>query len=129
MSAMSDALSTVGIEPGHIHTEAIGPSQSPAGAAVPPHPPEGQAGPGPIVTFARSGIAVPFDGRFPHLLELAEACDVPVHWSCRTGVCQLCITPLLSGDVVYRPQPVDDVSKGSALICCSRPASDLVLDA
>jgi ferredoxin-NADP reductase/MOSC domain-containing protein YiiM/ferredoxin len=129
MSAMSDALSTVGIEPGHIHTEAFGPSQSPAGAAVPPHPPEGQAGPGPIVTFARSGIAVPFDGRFPHLLELAEACDVPVHWSCRTGVCQLCITPLLSGDVVYRPQPVDDVSKGSALICCSRPASDLVLDA
>jgi hypothetical protein len=23
------------------------------------------------------------------LLELAEACDVPVRWSCRAGVCHL----------------------------------------
>jgi ferredoxin-NADP reductase/MOSC domain-containing protein YiiM len=129
MSAMSAALSALGVEPSQIHSEAFGPSQAGRAPAVQPHPPAGEIGPGPVVTFTRSGLAVPFDGRFPHLLELAEACDIPVHWSCRTGVCQLCITPLLSGQVTYEPQPVDNPARGSALLCCSRPRTDLVLDA
>ena len=29
---------------------------------------------------------------YASLLELAEACDVPVRWSCRTGVCHNCET-------------------------------------
>ena len=40
----------------------------------------------------------------------ADVCDVPARWSCRTGVCHTCITPLLSGDITYarprwNPQP------------------------
>ena len=62
------------------------------------------------------------------LLELAEACDVPVRWSCRTGVCHSCETALMSGTVSYAPDPVDDPADGSALICCSQPRDDLVLD-
>jgi ferredoxin-NADP reductase/MOSC domain-containing protein YiiM len=129
MSAMSDALAALGVGPDQIHSEAFGPSQSGQAPAVPPHRPAGEAGSGPVVTFARSGLAVSFDDRFEHVLELAEACDVPVRWTCRTGVCQLCITPLLSGDVTYEPKPVDNPARGFVLLCCSRPRTDLVLDA
>jgi len=85
-------------------------------------------GSGPMVTFARSGIAARFgtDGR--SLLELADACDVPTRWSCRTGVCHTCVTPLLSGDVTYSPDPLEPPADGEVLICCARPSADIVLD-
>ncbi|HEX3924349.1 MAG TPA: 2Fe-2S iron-sulfur cluster-binding protein [Streptosporangiaceae bacterium] len=65
---------------------------------------------------------------YASLLELAEACDVPVRWSCRTGVCHTCETSLMSGAVRYAPEPVDEPAGGSALICCSQPREDLVVD-
>ena len=62
------------------------------------------------------------------VLELAEACDVPVRWSCRTGVCHSCETAVLSGGLRYDPEPVEEPADGSTLICCSQPDEDLVLD-
>ena len=62
------------------------------------------------------------------LLEFAEACGVPVRWSCRTGVCHNCETALIAGSVDYDPQPVEPPADGSALICCSRPHNAVVLD-
>jgi ferredoxin len=59
---------------------------------------------------------------------MAEACDVPVRWSCRTGVCHNCETALIGGDVSYRPDPVEPPADGNALICCSRPQGDIVID-
>jgi ferredoxin len=47
---------------------------------------------------------------------------------CRTGVCHTCETDVLSGMAGYDPAPVDDPADGSALICCSQPRGDLVLD-
>jgi ferredoxin len=71
----------------------------------------------------------PGDASYASLLELAEACDVRVRWSCRrTGVCHTCETGLLSGAVSYAPDPVDDRAAGSRLIGCSQPRGDLVLD-
>jgi len=108
-----------------------GPSRTPgiaAGAARPPHPPAGEPGDGPKVAFARGGLTVPWASRYASLLELAEACDVPARWSCRTGVCQSCTTDVMSGTVSYAPAPVDDPAEGSALICCSQPRGELVLD-
>jgi ferredoxin-NADP reductase/ferredoxin len=96
----------------------------------PPHLPVGPPGPGPLVTFARSGLTVPFDPiRHPTVLELAEACDVQVRWSCRTGVCHTCVTPVLSGEFSYRPTPLEASADGTVLLCCARPESELVLDA
>jgi len=80
------------------------------------------------IAFARSSLTVPWDQRYASLLELAEACDVPVRWSCRTGVCHTCETALLSGTVGYTPDPVEEPAGGSVLICCSQPRGDLVLD-
>jgi ferredoxin len=62
------------------------------------------------------------------VLELADACDVPTRWSCRTGVCHTCTTPLLSGAVTYSPAPLEDPPDGEVLICCARPDGDIVLD-
>jgi ferredoxin len=32
---------------------------------------------------------------------------VPTRWSCRTGVCHTCVTPILSGDITYAPEPLE----------------------
>ena len=98
------------------------------GTARAPHAPAGNAGDGPTIEFARSNLAVAWSGDYGSLLELAEACDVPVRWSCRTGVCHTCDTTLIAGDVDYNPDPVEPPADGSVLICCSQPRDDLVLD-
>jgi len=93
-----------------------------------PHLPQGRPGSGPSVSFARSGITVAWDRTLASLLELAEACDVPVRWSCRTGVCHTCMTGLISGSIIYQPEPLESPSPGNVLVCCSRPDVDVVLD-
>ncbi|MCU1660134.1 MAG: putative oxidoreductase, partial [Pseudonocardia sp.] len=94
----------------------------------PPHVPSGPPGTGPMVSFARSGLAAPWDPGHGTLLEFAETCNVPTRWSCRTGVCHTCETGLLSGAVAYSPQPVEPPGDGNTLICCSQPRDDVVLD-
>jgi 2Fe-2S iron-sulfur cluster binding domain len=49
-------------------------------------------------------------------------------WSCRTGVCHTCESGLVSGEVGYAPDPLDDPADGDVLICCSRPHGDVALD-
>ncbi len=133
MDAISAGLAALGINASAIHTEPFGPAPgvTPGIAARParsPHPPTGQPGTGPTIEFARSNLSVPWSGAYSSLLELAEACDVPVRWSCRTGVCHTCETTLIAGDLEYNPDPVEAPADGSAFICCSRPRDDVVLD-
>ena len=93
------------------------------------HAPAGPAGQGPQVSFAGSNLTVRWDKKYQSLLELAEACDVPVRWSCRTGVCHNCESGLVSGAVSYRPDPLDPPAAGDLLICCSQPQEeDVVID-
>jgi ferredoxin-NADP reductase/MOSC domain-containing protein YiiM/ferredoxin len=133
MGEVSAALAAIGLEASHIHTEPFGPAagMTPGIAAKPPrapHPPAGQPGSGPTIEFARSNLAIPWSDDYASLLELAEACDVPVRWSCRTGVCHNCESTLIAGSVDYDPDPVDPPAEGSVLICCSRPHDDVVID-
>jgi ferredoxin len=93
-----------------------------------PHRPSGNPGTGPTVSFARSGLTVRWRESDQSLLELAEACDVPVRWSCRSGVCHNCESGLVSGSVTYEPTPLDAPADGNVLICCARPREDVVLD-
>jgi ferredoxin-NADP reductase/MOSC domain-containing protein YiiM len=132
MAAMTAALIDLGLPTNRVHTELFA-SSSPVNPGVlaadrpRPHVPT-RAGTGPLVTFARAGISTPFDDAQASLLELAEACDVPTRWSCRTGVCHTCSTPLLSGRVSYAPAPLTDPDPGDVLLCCSRPETEIVLD-
>jgi ferredoxin-NADP reductase len=133
MAEMSAALTTLGLDRACVHTEIFGaaPGSTPGIAATParpPHPPAGPPGDGPEIAFARSGLTIRWGSGHGSLLELAEACDVPVRWSCRTGVCHTCETGLMSGTVSYSPEPIDAPAAGDTLICCSQPSSDLVLD-
>ena len=133
MADVSAALVAGGLRAARIRTEVFGPgpAQTPGialAAARPPHPPAGQPGSGPAVAFARSDLTAAWDPGYSSLLEFAEACDVPVRWSCRTGVCHSCETAVMAGTVSYSPEPVDEAADGSVLICCSQPREDLVLD-
>jgi ferredoxin-NADP reductase/MOSC domain-containing protein YiiM len=133
MSDLTAGIAAWGVRPDSIHTEIFGtgPSITPGIAASPrppPHLPAGLAGAGPQVSFARSGLNVRWGPPFESLLELAEACDVPVRWACRTGVCHTCETGLVAGTVGYRPDPVEAPADGNVLICCSRPESDIAID-
>ena len=133
MDEISAALAALGLGASHIHTEPFGPAASitpgiAAGPARMPHPPDGRPGSGPTVEFARSNLAIPWSDDYTSLLDLAEACDVAVRWSCRTGVCHTCETTVVAGAVDYNPDPVEAPAGGSALICCAQPHDDVVLD-
>jgi ferredoxin-NADP reductase len=134
MADMKDALSALDVAPERIHFEIFKGSESMTpgvvGAATrAPHLPEGNANTGPLVSFARSGVAAHWmASTYQSILELAEACDVPVRWSCRTGVCHNCETGLVSGAIAYEPEPLEKPASGNLLVCCSQPIGDVVID-
>jgi ferredoxin-NADP reductase len=133
MTELTAGLAAWGAADSRTHSEIFGagPALRPGIIAAPlrpPHLPAGAAGTGPLVSFARSGLNVHWGPAFQSVIELAEACDVPVRWSCRTGVCHNCETALIAGAVGYRPDPVEPPADGNVLICCSQPQRDIVLD-
>ncbi len=133
MNDITAALVARGTAAERISTEVFGAAAPimPGVVAEParsPHPPAGEAGSGPVIAFSRSNLSVAWDASFGSLLELAEACDVPVRWSCRTGVCRTCETALISGEVGYRPDPLEPPTPGTALLCCSQPSGEVALD-
>ena len=129
---MRDGLRNWGVLAGNVHTEIFGSLEAitPGMAKVvhTPHLPQGPPGSGPSVSFARSGITAAWDPKFGSLLELAEACDVPVRWSCRSGVCHTCMTGLIDGSINYDPEPLEGPAPGNVLVCCSHPNEGVTLD-
>jgi ferredoxin len=134
MDAMREAFTAAGFDTGHIHTELFGaldpinPGIVNAPPRVRPHPPAGTPGTGPRIAFTRSGLAVNWSAEYGSILEMAEACDVPTRYSCRSGVCHTCVTEVLEGKPAYRPPPLEEPADGSVLICVAVPDGDLVLD-
>jgi ferredoxin-NADP reductase/MOSC domain-containing protein YiiM/ferredoxin len=131
---MKEALATLNVALERMHVEFFNGSESMTpglvvGTPPAPHLPKDDAETGPVVSFARSGIAAHWNASlYQSILELAEACDVPVRWSCRTGVCHNCESGLVSGEVVYGPEPLDKPAEGNLLVCCSQPLRDIVID-
>jgi len=134
MADMKAALAAADVPTDRIHVELFngGESMAPGVVTAPtrmPHLPKDDANTGPLISFARSGVAAHWQpATYGSILELAEACDVPVRWSCRTGVCHSCESGLVSGTVVYGPEPLDKAAEGNLLICCAQPVSDVVID-
>jgi ferredoxin-NADP reductase/MOSC domain-containing protein YiiM len=130
---LTAGLKTWGADSTRIYEEVFGP-ETPITPGIAPsshppvHPPAGKPGAGPHISFTRSGLTVSWDSRFSSLLELAEACDVPVQWSCRTGVCHTCESALIGGTVQYQPDPLEPPAAGNVLICCSTPSGDVEID-
>jgi ferredoxin-NADP reductase/ferredoxin len=133
MDEISASLAALGLDPSRVYTEPFGPARGLTPGIAPtttrtPHPPSAEPGTGPTIEFARSNLAISWSDDYASLLELAEACDVPVRWSCRTGVCHECETTLIAGALDYEPEPVEPPANGSALICCSQARENVVLD-
>jgi ferredoxin-NADP reductase/MOSC domain-containing protein YiiM len=132
LEGMQDGLKNWGALAGNVYTEIFGALESitPGMARVghTPHQPEGPAGSGPSVSFARSGMTTAWNPKYESLLELAEACDVPVRWSCRTGVCHTCMTGLIGGSTGYSPEPLERPAPGNVLVCCAQPDANIILD-
>ena len=129
---MRDGLRNWCVLAENVHTEIFGSLEAitPGMAQVvhTAHLPQRLPGSGPSVSFARSGITAAWDPKFASLLEMAEACDVPVRWSCRTGVCHTCMTGLISGSITYNPEPLERPAPGNVLVCCSQPNAGVTLD-
>jgi ferredoxin len=134
MAEMKEVLARIGVAPLRIYMEIFNGSEAITPGVVgailqAPHVPKDDADTGPLVSFARSGIAAHWNASaYQSILELAEACSVPVRWSCRTGVCHTCESGLVSGAVVYGPEPLERPADGNVLVCCSQPIRDAVID-
>ena len=134
MTDIRDALTSIGFDPARIHSELFGalPPINPGivgtGQRKPPHQPAGTPGSGPSITFSRSGLTVNWSQNYSNILDLAEACDVPTRFSCRSGVCHLCVTGVVAGTTTYVQSPLEPPEQGTVLICSAAPVTDLVLD-
>ena len=133
LEEFTQALRSWEVKDASIHTEIFGSAPSITPGISPtkpttPHPPAGDVGTGPAISFTRSGFTAPWNSRFESLLEFAEACDIPVRWACRVGVCHTCESALIDGRVRYAPEPLDRPVQGNVLICCSTPLTQIELD-
>ncbi len=133
MRSLSAALTARGTAPEHVAMELFGTGTviTPPGlegARPAPHPPAGAPGTGSAVTFSRSGLTVPWDDSHSNLLELAEACDVPVSFGCRNGVCHYCESGLLSGEIRYVTEPLERPDEAHVLVCCATPTAPITLE-
>src|SRR5438128_781514 len=125
-----------GVAPGRVYVELFNGSEPMTPGVVgavsrPPHPPEHDASTGALVSFARSGIAAHWNATaYQSLLELAEACDVPVRWSCRTGVCHNCGSAFQHRQrrQRIRPQPLDCELKQTRVKSGAGPRRDDLSD-
>ncbi|TAM65531.1 MOSC and FAD-binding oxidoreductase domain-containing protein [Mycobacterium sp.] len=134
MTDIREYLVGIGFDPALIHSElfgalpAINPGVVESGPRRPPHQPVGAPGAGPSITFARSGLTVNWSPGYRSILDLAEACDVPTRFSCRSGVCHLCVTGIVAGTTTYIQRPLEPPADESVLICSAAPETDVVLD-
>ena len=108
MQSLSAALIARGTTPEHVAMEVFGAKAvivAPGleGEHPPPHAPTGPPGDGPGGDLQpQQPHRSPWDPSYGNLLEFAEACDIPVSFGCRIGVCHYCETGLLTGEVALR---------------------------
>ncbi|MBI5516807.1 MAG: Rieske 2Fe-2S domain-containing protein [Deltaproteobacteria bacterium] len=120
LAALTPALLDRGIPPERLHSEAFGPASVVALRAGAP--------PAATVTFARSGLQVPWDGHTSSLVELARNHGITIPTGCCVGSCTTCMTKVLAGSVEYRQAPGEAVPEGQCLVCIAVPRGDLTLD-
>ncbi|WDZ80710.1 FAD-binding oxidoreductase (plasmid) [Ensifer adhaerens] len=83
---------------------------------------------GPRIVLKKSGHSFAWDATSESLLAFLEAQGIEPEFSCRAGVCRTCEQGLVSGEVDYFEDPLDDLPPDRVLLCCSRPRSSIVLD-
>jgi ferredoxin-NADP reductase/MOSC domain-containing protein YiiM len=133
MQSLSAAVIARGTTPEYVAMEVFGAkavtfAPGLGGERPSPHPPSGAPGDGPAVTFSRSNLTLPWNAGYGNLLEFAEACDIPVNFGCRIGVCHNCETGLLTGEIDYTTEPLEPPDDEHVLVCCAQPSGEITLE-
>lgn len=79
------------------------------------------------VRFLPADISADWSDDHESLLDLAEHVGLSPEFNCRAGLCNTCMSTLVSGQVDYSEPPLDDVPEGRVLLCCSRPVGPVVI--
>jgi CDP-4-dehydro-6-deoxyglucose reductase len=85
------------------------------------------------VSIVPSGKTVSVDGE-THILEAALEQGVVLPYGCKNGACGSCKARIVAGEIIQDPhQPsalsADEATRGYALLCCARAASDVTVEA
>lgn len=134
MQAIYAVLRGLGVAKHRIAYEFFGPATvlEPDAEQVPAVPAQPAriepAGEATTVEFQKSGLTAVWDGSAASLLDFAEDQGLLPEFSCRAGICGTCKSRLVSGDVAYFEEPLDELGEGEVLLCCSKPRGSVVLD-
>ncbi|KAA3498285.1 oxidoreductase [Rhizobium rhizogenes] len=137
MQAMYDLLLSLGLEKSRIAYEFFGPasllspSQPKTEANLCPNVapvPQAAKSTGIEIVLGKSNARFEWDAASESILSFLENQGVEPAFSCRAGVCGSCVQGLVSGDVEYVEEPLDDVPAGRVLLCCTKPVNSVVLD-
>lgn len=134
MRAVHGVLRRLGVPRQRIAYEFFGPATlleaPPEPAPSPPTSPVQAADPDAAMTveFRKSGRTAAWDATAESLLAFAEDQGLSPEFSCRAGICGTCRSRLVSGEVAYFEEPLDELPPGEVLLCCSKPKGSVVLD-
>ena len=79
------------------------------------------------VRFHPQAEPVAWDPACASLLDFAEKHGYQPAFSCRTGICNTCVTGLIDGEVAYTEEPLEPPLEGTVLLCCAKPAGCVTL--
>lgn len=135
MQALYAILIGLGVRKERIAYEFFGPAsllsetgQTAERPAAPPDAATDAEGDGLRIVLQKSGRSLAWDGKSDSILAFLEAQGIEPEFSCRAGVCGTCEQGLLSGEVDYFEEPLDEIMSDRVLLCCTRPKSSIVLD-
>ena len=129
MAATTGLLDAMGVDPDRVHRESF--TVGDAADLFTGTDPAAEALLGVRVELRASGRVVTC-GPDSTVLEAVTSAGVMLRSSCRQGLCGTCKLTLIEGEVDMRHQGgirPREIAQGSFLPCCSRPLSDLVIDA
>ncbi len=133
MKSLYCGLLSLSVSEARIHYEFFGPGSilqddSEPASQEETRPAEVELVGGTQIVFARSGLTVGWDPACDSILDLAESQGLNPDYSCRSGICNTCISELTEGEVEYLEEPLDEPDRGHVLICCARPKTSLVIE-
>lgn len=134
MNAFAEGLVERGVASKNVKFESFGGKSKSVGALAVPVIDDAADGTDELsvthaVRFETSNQTGMFVSGMDGLLDVAEALDIAVDSSCRSGDCGSCVKRLLGGEVGYDEPPECDREDDEVVMCVAKPKTDVVLDA
>jgi uncharacterized protein len=121
MKQIYEDLAQWGVELERIHIESFGPATVAVGNIASATTNEKHR-----ICFYPDDKSVAWDGTST-LLDFALSHGFKPRYGCRSGVCGTCSYKLLKGKVSYVQTPAAATAKGTVLLCCAKPESDVTI--